>query len=1821
MADKDLDELMADLTKVAVSTVALSVAQLAVKKVTDQLTSTIGDFDKQVTNATKTIESLTSRLDDLYGKLSPLGGALKSVADNLDAINRTAETGVGAIVQNAQAMGELGANGAAAAKGQEAVKAALKGAGDEAEKNEEKLKKVQETAKELGTSMIDVFSALASGKEPMDVLKDKGAEMAKMLLKAKLDGVNLIETFKALGVATGILEVTTTGVAAAQAGQASASGKAAIKTEAAVAATLEQAAANRLFAGGALANVAGQTAMTVAAGEATIAFEAQAVAATEAAAAESVALAPIGIILAAIAVAAAGVAGVFAIAANEISGKVGDLTKDMGLTEEQLGRVKDKSVTMGDVAKATFEVLGERLKAVFGPGLKAIGDSFLSLYHIVTDVALRAVAFVVGSFAGAAQAIRVVWSMLPAAMGDVIISGVNLVLDGVGQMVNGAIDIANGLIGTVNWLAKKLGLSLQLPDLGQVHVAKLTNQFAGAAKAAGDAISGAFGQGFKGGFDGVMNIPAEVAGRAVEIAKVRIQEEVGNISPTSADGAACSCSKDGKAASSANSGTPQSAAAVQAYEQDLVAMQVEIPEDLITIPEVDLSQYLKLQEVLGGIAEKYEKIRDLAPDFGKKFEEAFGKSGKSMSELIVSWSNFSQEMASIRATEASGQTEGKRLDEERAVASIKGYGEMAAAAKGFFDKKTTGYAALEAVEKTYRLWQFAMNIKEMAQEATKTTTGVANSLARGAASAAAGASKIFEAMGPFGFPVVAAMLALLATLGLKGGAGTVSVPGADDMKTRQEAQGSGSTLGDNKAKSDSLEKALGYAEAYQNKDLEYGNAMVRSLRSIDDQIGAVASALAKSFGAGGMLSTEGLNLGKTGTAASLSNFGFGKTTTRTLQDQGIQFDAATLGAIVDGGLSGSTYQQVLETTKKKALFMPLGSKSTVTTRTGALDADFVDQVVGLITLLGKGVSDAADAIKATGVEEILASFKVDLGKLSFKDMTGTQIEEALNAVFGKLGDDMAKAAVPAIAQFQKVGEGAFETLVRVARQYEVIDTTLTSIGMTFKETGVASLEAREHLVELVGGLDALTEQASFFADNFLSEAERLAPVQANVTAELTRLGQATDLTREQFKNLVMTQDVSTASGAALYAALLDLAPAFDKVAGAAEAAQDKRASIQDQIDEMTLSSADLLAKTRAKERAEAVALDPALGALIDKLYGLQDASTQAAKDAELVTSRTSALADLLDAQGNSDGAKALRRGLELDGITDPYVRSLKEQTYATEDAKIALDRASAARKAELEAVRATAAAFQEVVDQVNAARQGLLRAGDVAGAMAGEVKISGGLSTDSTTAAIMQSRIAQGLLKQVNDDALNVENVRDVINKFNGVIQSDAVKQFVQQGVTTALTAGLLGGDIGAATSALTPAITALTTRNLNRDFSLAQGAYSSVLAAQAEYDRASQRDVINGREYVGAEVIGYQKAIVGLDDQLDAGTLTLEGYATATTNLRAAMGPTIDIVDDLGKQIDEMNRARARLGSAGMSSISFYFNKITDAADALAASAREAEEPISLATQAIGRLTSISDVLGDSARAASFGWQGGGTVAQAKLIAESAAIAAKTITTTEAAAVAVRLAGNSAFAGQSADRVRDLSLLIGSSSRTDPAEFEKAFTRMNAALIRGTINQVEYQALFTEALGDTTSALSDLQKTAKSLADQLSISSAATPALGYAEAERQYRAALAGGDSSALNSAVQALLEAGDASFTSSDEKAALDARLLSDLRGIELGGTASPYVEANAPIVDRLDDLNAEIKQLRADLNAANAKLVRYSESTADSTDRTRAQLEAQA
>lgn len=193
-------------------------------------------------------------------------------------------------------------------------------------------------------------------------------------------------------------------------------------------------------------------------------------------------------------------------------------------------------------------------------------------------------------------------------------------------------------------------------------------------------------------------------------------------------------------------------------------------------------------------------------------------------------------------------------------------------------------------------------------------------------------------------------------------------------------------------------------------------------------------------------------------------------------------------------------------------------------------------------------------------------------------------------------------------KFVQEGETSANTLKRLATEFATVDSVLHSVSMTFGAVGFASMEARERLINLVGGLDAFSQKTAFYAQNFLSEAERLAPVQADVTAAMAAMGYAGVTTKQQFADVVRGLDLTTESGAKTYAALTTLAPAFATVADAAAAANDamiaryktvvgatfqalqravdaERSSVQKHIDEITGSIGKLTSLSSALKGA------------------------------------------------------------------------------------------------------------------------------------------------------------------------------------------------------------------------------------------------------------------------------------------------------------------------------------------------------------------------------------------------------------------------------------------------------------------------------------------------------------------------------------------------------------------------------------------------------------------------------------------------------------
>lgn len=738
--------------------------------------------------------------------------------------------------------------------------------------------------------------------------------------------------------------------------------------------------------------------------------------------------------------------------------------------------------------------------------------------------------------------------------------------------------------------------------------------------------------------------------------------------------------------------------------------------------------------------------------------DGFGRAGEALGQLLTNFTGFAAERERLQnkldaqikeagANEKAAAVARAEFERDSATAEQQHLATTLAATKDLFGRKSAMYKTLTRLEQVYGALQLANNAKAIASDLVLTAKSIANALARGAADAAAGAAKLFAQLGVGGFVAVAAMVAVLASMGLKGIRGGSSGTRMPTAEETQAHQGTGSVLGSPDAKSDSIAKSLALVEAHTNKDLEYSSEMVRSLRAIETNIGGLAGLIARQIGASGSFDTSGLGLGtKTGLGlganAALGGLGalaglmtfagpiglagalivpviqkipvigdiiggllntlFGTKKTVELMDQGFQFTAQSVQQIIDSGVIGQIYQD-LETTKKSKFFgLSLGKKTSYSTQTSPLDGGFTDQIALLIGSLRDGVVSAAKVIGVEGAEAMVDAFQINLGRISLKDMSADEIKDALNAVFSKAADDMAGSVIAGLDQFQKVGEGLFETLTRLARDYQVVDVTLESIGKTFGAIGVASVGARENLIDLFGGLDNFTDLTGQFAEAFLTEAERMAPVQAAVTKAMADLGLAGIDTKSEFKDVVLGLDLTTEAGQEMYAQLLAIAPAFAKVqdylsklnpeledtAKTAEqlaAIEKQRRSMEIQLLDLTGHSAEALAMKRADEIA---ALDETLRPLQEQIFAAQDAADaakaladaqaeavrvadEAAKAAEAIANEHRSLEiRLAEALGDAAGALAMKRADELAAMNEQN-RALAEAVFAAEDAAAA----------------------------------------------------------------------------------------------------------------------------------------------------------------------------------------------------------------------------------------------------------------------------------------------------------------------------------------------------------------------------------------------------------------------------------------------------------------------------------------------------------------------------------------------------------------------
>lgn len=589
-------------------------------------------------------------------------------------------------------------------------------------------------------------------------------------------------------------------------------------------------------------------------------------------------LSPILIPLAAVATAAGIATAGLALFNREIGkGIPDDLSKGLGLAEEQMKRLKesgvDTSVTLGDTFKATFQEIGANIVGFMKPATDWLAEQWTITLDGITEAAATGTQAVLGFFLGTYRAVMATWRNFPAAFGDMVIQGANAAITALNGLINRAVD---GL----NWLdAKFAGGQMQIQHFAATL---LENPVAGAASqdatATAEAYTSAFadvGRMMDNFADGVRRRAQANRVEAIREAAgdpnkgrqpgksdaEKLQEEIDRYIQSLKDQAAtigmsAIASKEyeiaqraAKAAQIGMNDEVEEAGRLLIEKMKLEAANTRSTDDALEVIRLEarligagnieravaIAQLQKMQELeragvkagdpgydtavqaagqlareTGNLAvaqDRYNDSLQITLDLARQVDDhvreaaqglgdAFGPAGEAIGGVASSLTALSAQLAEIAEVEDRMRRDGTltterqaMLERDRAQAQIANYGDMLGAAKGYFSESSDGYRILQTAEQAFRLFQFAMSVQSMAQGAAETAISIAQSGSKAAASTAAGAAKMFEFLGPFAFPAVAAMLGVLLGLGLKGsgGSGSYSATAANDNTSTDAA--------------------------------------------------------------------------------------------------------------------------------------------------------------------------------------------------------------------------------------------------------------------------------------------------------------------------------------------------------------------------------------------------------------------------------------------------------------------------------------------------------------------------------------------------------------------------------------------------------------------------------------------------------------------------------------------------------------------------------------------------------------------------------------------------------------------------------------------------------------------------------------------------------------------------------------------------------------------------------------------------------------------------------------------------------------------------
>lgn len=267
--------------------------------------------------------------------------------------------------------------------------------------------------------------------------------------------------------------------------------------------------------------------------------------------------------------------------------------------------------------------------------------------------------------------------------------------------------------------------------------------------------------------------------------------------------------------------------------------------------------------------------------------------------------------------------------------------------------------------------------------------------------------------------------------------------------------------------------------------------------------------------------------------------------------------------------------------------------------TTVLNLDSADSKSGTRGLNLKGLSDAEVQAK---IEQALSQANNEMAQ----QLIGS-LEEVTTLVKGKtIGPfriSASKEVTTSIytpSEFAREGETAIETLTRLASSLGTVNPALKDLNLKLYAASLAGADMAYKLSELFGGMEGFTTATSSFYENFFTEEEQRRKLQAKLQdafkeAKLPLPDIDSSNAREQYRKLAEAQDLTTESGRAAWATIMQLAEAFASITPSIDEA---RRALEEQAKALNARALAVQDLYRTPEQRQAAQYDNIASGLI-----------------------------------------------------------------------------------------------------------------------------------------------------------------------------------------------------------------------------------------------------------------------------------------------------------------------------------------------------------------------------------------------------------------------------------------------------------------------------------------------------------------------------------------------------------------------------------------------------------------------------------------------